>query len=356
MKKLVVLSLVSGMLLAEEPLNLISLEKKNEEISKTESLAEDLAQSEIDAFFEIEEVPTPALEPAADEIALPSSDTLPDLSPREGSSIEQQFILLEPKVSPLVEKNLEPPPAPLARQEASQPLFPISDDEMAKLQAEVDGPNPLILEKNDGIAIDLLQVFAGSPTIYAILLILSVGSFCIWLYTFSFLRSSNLISSKALGPLREKLVQKQYGDALSLCQQNDSLLFRMLASGLLARGHGKEFILDSMKSEGRRISSGMWQKISLLNDIAMIAPMLGLLGTVMGMFYAFYDLNRSMESISALFDGLGISVGTTVAGLAVAILAMMFHSMTKYRLARQLALVENEANSLANYIEPKEAP
>ena len=52
--------------------------------------------------------------------------------------------------------------------------------------------------------------------------------------------------------------------------------------------------------------------------------MIGLLGTVLGMFYAFYDLNRSMESISALFDGLGVSVGTTVGGLIVAILALMY--------------------------------
>jgi biopolymer transport protein ExbB len=83
----------------------------------------------------------------------------------------------------------------------------------------------------------------------------------------------------------------------------------------------------------------------------VIAPMLGLLGTVLGMFYAFYDLNRSMESISALFDGLGISVGTTVGGLVVAILALMFHAITKYRLTRQLSVIENEAHSLANLID-----
>jgi biopolymer transport protein ExbB len=85
----------------------------------------------------------------------------------------------------------------------------------------------------------------------------------------------------------------------------------------------------------------------------VIAPMIGLLGTVLGMFYAFYDLNRSMESISALFDGLGVSVGTTVGGLIVAILALMFHAITKYRLTRQLAVIETEAHSLANLIDNK---
>ena len=110
-------------------------------------------------------------------------------------------------------------------------------------------------------------------------------------------------------------------------------------------------MLELMKAEGKRASHKLWQRISLLNDVAIIAPMLGLLGTVLGMFYAFYDLNRSMESISALFDGLGISVGTTVGGLIVALIALFFHAMSKHRLMKQLILIESEANTMAHLID-----
>ena len=65
------------------------------------------------------------------------------------------------------------------------------------------------------------------------------------------------------------------------------------------------------------------------------------------MFYAFYNLNRSLEGISILFDGLGISVGTTLAGLVVAILAMVLCTLLKYRLTKSLTAVENEALSHA---------
>jgi len=102
-------------------------------------------------------------------------------------------------------------------------------------------------------------------------------------------------------------------------------------------------MMDAMKTEGKRAATPFWQRLSLLNDIAIVAPMLGLLGTVIGMFYAFYDVNRSVESINALFDGLGIAVGTTVVGLIVAILAMIFATTLKYRLVKTLSLVENEA-------------
>jgi biopolymer transport protein ExbB len=112
-------------------------------------------------------------------------------------------------------------------------------------------------------------------------------------------------------------------------------------------------MLETMKTEGKRATITFWQRLSLLNDIALIAPMVGLLGTVLGMFYAFYDLNRSMESFSILFDGLGISVGTTVAGMIVAILALMLQSIAKYRLVRVLVRIENEAQSFATLIDNK---
>jgi biopolymer transport protein ExbB len=108
---------------------------------------------------------------------------------------------------------------------------------------------------------------------------------------------------------------------------------------------------ETMKTEGKRLTSHLWQRLALLNDIAIVAPMLGLLGTVIGMFYAFYDVNRSIESINALFDGLGIAVGTTVAGLIIAILSMLLATTLKYRLVKNLSLVENTALTITAQIE-----
>ena len=108
-----------------------------------------------------------------------------------------------------------------------------------------------------------------------------------------------------------------------------------------------------MQAEGRRCGMNLWQRISLLNDVAVIAPMLGLLGTVLGMFYAFYDNNQTPESIATIFDGLGIAIGTTVAGLIVAILAMVFHTTLKFRLVKLLNVIEDQALNLGNLIQTK---
>jgi len=203
------------------------------------------------------------------------------------------------------------------------------------------------------LTIDLRQVFSGSPLIYSALFILSLASFGIWFYSLFSLKRSTSLSSEFIKNLRAKLVSNQYEDALTLCMHHDSFFSRMLASGISSRKYGAQVMLDAMKSEGKRATVSFWQKIALLNDIAIIAPMLGLLGTVLGMFYAFYDLNRSLDSVSALFDGLGISVGTTVAGLFVAILSMVFHSLARFRLVRALTYVENEANNFASLIDSK---
>lgn len=203
----------------------------------------------------------------------------------------------------------------------------------------------------NALQIDLKQVFAGSPWIYSALILLSVGAVTICLYHLFIVRSAEAIPEALLKNLRHKLLSNQYDEAISLCLKENNLLCRMLASGILSRQHGVVMMMDAMKSEGKRATISFWQRLSLLNDIAVIAPMIGLLGTVVGMFYAFYDIHRSVESISILFDGLGISVGTTVAGLLVAIIAMLLHSLARYRLLRLLAKVENEAQTFAGLID-----
>ncbi len=214
----------------------------------------------------------------------------------------------------------------------------------------VGEPMPL---NDDAIAVDLKQAFAGSPIIYSLLFGMSVIAFGIWLYTILSMCSSAHVSQSLIKNLQNKLNSNNFDEALSLCEERDNLFCKMIASGIYSRRHGLPVMIEAMKAEGKRVSIAFWQKIGLLNDIAIIAPMLGLLGTVLGMFYAFYDVNRSIESISTLFDGLGISVGTTVAGLIVAILALILHSTAKYRLVRALALVENEAQSVATLIDDR---
>jgi biopolymer transport protein ExbB len=235
----------------------------------------------------------------------------------------------------------------------------VSLDENSTKDTSIAQQKEILQESNiaaqkKGIQISFKEVFSGSPTIYLSLLFLSIVSVAIWLYNFVTLNKRASTKDELIKNVRNRLLSNHYQEAIDLCKQDTTFFAQMMASGVSSRKYGLQFMLESMKSEGKRASVSYWQRLNLLHDIAIVAPMIGLLGTVLGMFYAFYDLNRSFESITSLFDGLGVSVGTTVAGIFVAILAMILHSAAKYRLVKSLTFVENEAVALAHLIENKQ--
>ncbi|MCB1181441.1 MAG: MotA/TolQ/ExbB proton channel family protein [Chlamydiia bacterium] len=202
--------------------------------------------------------------------------------------------------------------------------------------------------------LDLVEVFRGSPFIYTILMIISLFSLILWLYSAFTLRLSGMMPQHFLDQIRSLLLEKRYDAALVTCQNAHNFTASVIASGISSRSHGHQVMMEAIQAEGRRCGVGLWQRISLLNDVAIIAPMLGLLGTVLGLFYAFYDVNRSPDTLASIFDGLGIAVGTTVAGLVVAILAMVFYATLKLRVVRLLNTIENEALALGHLIDSEE--
>ena len=198
--------------------------------------------------------------------------------------------------------------------------------------------------------IEFKKIFLSSPLIYSFLSVLSISSLAIWIYSLMTIRGKEMMPSHLAARLRELLSQGEYTQAESVCNSDPGLLASLIKVGLTTRKLGAQVMIDSMKAEGKRVSTPLWQRLSLLNDIAIVSPMIGLLGTVIGMFYAFYDVNRSVESINTLFDGLGIAVGTTVFGLIVAILAMLFSTSLKFRLVKTMSELENESVTLSSLI------
>jgi biopolymer transport protein ExbB len=199
--------------------------------------------------------------------------------------------------------------------------------------------------------LDLVLVFKSCPWIYTLLILMSIIAMSIWLYSMITLRSSQALPKSILDQLHSLFKEKKYDAALELCQKQDNYTASILAAGISARKHGPHIIMETMSSEGKRVGLSLWQRISLLNEIAVLAPMVGLLGTVIGLFFAFYDSNRNVESMTSLFDGLGIAIGTTVVGLIVSIVAMILYTTLKFRIVNLLNTLETETLSFATELE-----
>ena len=309
-------------------------------------LDEELDEEMSIATVEEEKSEELVFEPKEVEMRIPSIDLA---APFEN---EQEDISLQ-----IIEENTHAQTAHVRPAEAPAPVQTLlRESEQRTLEAEIPAvltmeSSAMDLKHHFEVQLDLQKAFSGSPLIYSLLLIMSLFAVFIWLYSILSLKKVVNLPNQFLGKLHNTLSGNHFDEALSLCHTQNALVCKMIASGIQSRKYGLAAMIESMKAEGKRSSINYWQKIGLLNDIAILAPMLGLLGTVLGMFYAFYDVNRSIESITSLFDGLGVSVGTTVAGLIVAILALILHSTAKYRLIRALSQVESEAHSIASLID-----
>ena len=160
-----------------------------------------------------------------------------------------------------------------------------------------------------------------------------------------------------VSPRREappKLAKRAHAQALAgeiegarqMCLEGDELLARVLAAGLKMAGHERYVIQEAMESEGERGATALWQRISYLNNIATIAPLLGLLGTVWGMMGAFSAIALDTAQVKGISMAYSVSQAmiTTAAGLVVAIPAMAVYFYLRGRVVRIVAEVEAQSS------------
>lgn len=105
-----------------------------------------------------------------------------------------------------------------------------------------------------------------------------------------------------------------------------SPLGRILAAGLANRHHSREVMKEVIEETGRHCVHEMQRYLNSLGTIASITPLLGLLGTVIGMIKVFATITtQGVGDTSALAGGISEALITTATGLSVAIPALMFY-------------------------------
>jgi biopolymer transport protein ExbB len=137
-----------------------------------------------------------------------------------------------------------------------------------------------------------------------------------------------------------------------LCQQEEEdMLSRILRAGLQVAGHERHIVVDAMQTEGARATAALSQRVGYLSNIATLAPMLGILGTVLGMIRAFNSIAFQPAVVKPLVLAGGVSMAlvTTAAGLVVAIPIMAFYFYFRGRVQKVVAAVEDAS---ADLVEP----
>jgi biopolymer transport protein ExbB len=123
-----------------------------------------------------------------------------------------------------------------------------------------------------------------------------------------------------------------------------SPLGMVLAAGLVNRNHSREIMKESIEETGRHVAHDLERFLNALGTIASISPLLGLLGTVIGMIKVFTVITaQGVGDPSILSEGISEALLTTAAGLSVAIPSLMFHRYFRGRVDDLIVTMEQEA-------------
>ncbi len=258
-----------------------------------------------------------------------------------------------------------PVPAAAAQSQAPAPTLPQQQPQAQPLAQPAASPTQPPFEATESAAAapatkgrtmaiyKLKEMFMFSPVINGIIAGLSVLGLMFFLW---FLLTINVRAVAPAGFVNEVtnlVLAHRYEAAADVCRRSKRVFIApVVLRSVENAGKSQSIIMSMIDSEGRRLSDIIWNRISYLADISNVAPMLGLLGTVMGMITAFFGLDKESGSIdsSVLSQGVGQAMTTTMFGLMVGISALVFYSIIKSRATKCLAEAESAVHSIADRI------
>ena len=175
------------------------------------------------------------------------------------------------------------------------------------------------------------------------LLLLSMAAVSLVIFYFFALRPGRVVSRDYVLRAKRLLAGGDIAALESLSREADDLSSKVVGAAARAYlenpaiGHG--VIREVTESEGARQSTQLMQMISYLNDIAVIAPLIGLLGTVVGLIRSFAVLSTDVGSARSLMlaEGVSQALVNTAAGLIIAIPAMGFYAYFRGRVQRAIS-------------------
>ena len=126
--------------------------------------------------------------------------------------------------------------------------------------------------------------------------------------------------------------------------QSSSPLGSVLAAGIANRGQNREVMKESIEDTGRHVVHELERYLNTLGTIAAITPLLGLLGTVIGMIKVFATITtQGVGNPGALAGGISEALITTAAGMSVAIPTLMFYRYFRGKVRMLVLRMEQEA-------------
>lgn len=170
------------------------------------------------------------------------------------------------------------------------------------------------------------------------------------------LRTDKVLPGNLVADVWRMASTRQLTDEKLRKVQAGSPLGRVLAAGLLNRGSDRESMKSSIEEVGGHVAHDLERYLNALGTIAAITPLLGLLGTVIGMISVFTNITTmGVGNPSQLAGGISQALVTTAGGLIVAIPSLLFYRYFRRRVDALVIGMEKESMKLVDVIQRRSA-
>ena len=190
----------------------------------------------------------------------------------------------------------------------------------------------------------------GGLVLYLILFTSAVAV-VVFIERFLHCHRAQINSTEFLNGVRTVLKRNNVVEALSICDATPGPVARLVKTAILNRDNGRERVREALEEAGLAEVPRLEEKLNLLATIAQLAPLLGLLGTVLGFIQTFYAMEqKGLAHVGDLSMGIWKALICAAAGLAVAIPA---HAGYNYLVSRVNSIVldmERAATEIVNIV------
>ena len=201
----------------------------------------------------------------------------------------------------------------------------------------------------------MLELLVAGGWVMVLIVLSSVASLAICIERFYTLNPRKIAPPHLLATVWKQLKRGELdGEKLRNLKQS-SHLGRILAAGLGNAYHGRDVMKESIQEAASHVIHDLERYLNTLGTIAAVTPLLGLLGTVLGMIKVFAEImTQGTGNASALAGGISEALITTAAGLTVAIPSLVMHRYFTGRIDAIVVELEQETIKLVDALHSQE--
>ena len=189
---------------------------------------------------------------------------------------------------------------------------------------------------------------------YIMLPLALMSLFTIYVYfeRYMAIRKAESTSPDFMKRLKDHISEGQLASAKNLCADNDNPMARMLEKGISRIGKPLQDISASIENVGKLEIYKLEQNLSILATVAGAAPMIGMLGTVIGMVDVFVKMEQGgTVNISTISGGTMQAMVTTIVGLIVGIIAYMSYNHLVSKVSKVVHKMESTSLEFIDILE-----